>query len=597
MSEEINDLSLANFPDAFYPLVVVMGDRREERPKSKGDLLAYSMSSIDIIHLLTLGLKNVPVVTDKTFVLEDSRVLRDRFGDSNIITIGSPAVNLFSRQINEHQPFRFDIPEAAKQDLIKHEKFLDGIKYNQPALFIYKQIFEYGLGPEEIAKKFFNDDPEFKTRLHECTEIHGQFQRMQLNEKSWKFFIHNFDRPGISDPIDKRKHAVTTRSFNDFGLVSVAKNPFSKTKKYVISVAGIHGIATAHGVKLLSDPTNFAGRPCGGVFEVEFPEYGSWSTKMDEARVKWQTKSYSKTFPNINSTLVAAAPNHQFKKEFGVFVSSPYSKDDIEMKKLNEELGKICSQYFSGTQTAYSIKTSGKGTFPTVIQAQIVNSTAVIHLLNHFKAGVLFEVGLSIGSKKTAFLAWDEKFGAFKADALPELLSKLNVIRFNSSDVSTFSKTVIDEIIEPALEVKEDKKGLKTATGYIVKQSPKKPVDTATYAFISPRMSEHSGLVASICKNEFRHPVYAEKELLGENRLAKQCWGIGRAKASVFLLDDDDREGSILLGIARSLNRKCLLMRGGNLAMWNGEFAEVKHSTIVKDVEKGLRDFFNSIHE
>jgi len=47
---------LQGFPQDFQPLVVVVGDRREPRPKSIGDVLAYSVSTIDFMFLAELHL-------------------------------------------------------------------------------------------------------------------------------------------------------------------------------------------------------------------------------------------------------------------------------------------------------------------------------------------------------------------------------------------------------------------------------------------------------------------------------------------------------------------------------------------------------------
>ena len=590
----MNEISLIHFPEKFYPLVVVTGDRREERPKTKGDLLAYSMSVIDITYLLHLQLSNVAMVTDKTFVLEDDQTLKEEFGDMNLLVVGSPAVNLLARQMNDRHPFRFDISNVAKRDVVEHEKLLDKIKFNPTALHAYKQIFEHGLSPKEIADTYFRDSPDRPKLEQETEKVYEDFQSLRLNFRQWKFFIHNFDRPGIIDPMDGEKHAVMTNAYNDFGLVSVARNPYSNGNRYMISVAGIHGIATARGLSLLETPEkSFKERPCGGVFEVQFPEYGSWSEKLHKGQMKWQTRSYFKKYPFILDTLRAIANRKRRPvKKFGFFVSSPFSEKDKKYRALNDKLEKICKRYFAESATAYSVKTSGKGSFTTVIQKTISNSSALIHLLNGYRFGVLFEIGLSIGLKKHAFLVWDQKFGVFRSSELPELLSKLNVIRFNSSDEEDFSRIIVEDIIEPAQGIWEDQHGLKAAMGYIVKRLPKRSSLNKTFVYCSQSLSEYGKFIYDVCGDEFRIPALQEQDLRGENQLERYCYGIGSAKRGVFLLDEKDREGPILLGIARALEMNCVLLRETNLSMWHGDHKPTRPSTMVPDIQRGLRVFF-----
>ncbi|MFP5286690.1 MAG: hypothetical protein ACLGI9_13190, partial [Thermoanaerobaculia bacterium] len=72
------------------------------RPKTSGDLLAYSASTLDLLYLPKLQLPpNTLILSDKIFVIERPEIIRQLCREVNILTIGSPAVNLFSRRINE----------------------------------------------------------------------------------------------------------------------------------------------------------------------------------------------------------------------------------------------------------------------------------------------------------------------------------------------------------------------------------------------------------------------------------------------------------------------------------------------------------------
>jgi hypothetical protein len=108
--------SLACFPEAFHPIAVVVGDRREEEPETPGDVLAYPASSCDLMFLLELGLpKDTPIVSDKVFMTANDTHLRKRFGQVNLLIIGSPASNHLARKINQSAIFRFYIDPGVVQ--------------------------------------------------------------------------------------------------------------------------------------------------------------------------------------------------------------------------------------------------------------------------------------------------------------------------------------------------------------------------------------------------------------------------------------------------------------------------------------------------
>jgi len=111
---DVPHLSLANFPQAFLPLTIILGDRREWPLKSPGDLLAWSPSMLDVMHLHRLGLghaleqgKDVQIMSDKYFVDLDDDGLSVRLNDRHLLSIGSPAANLGTRFLNAGAFFPF----------------------------------------------------------------------------------------------------------------------------------------------------------------------------------------------------------------------------------------------------------------------------------------------------------------------------------------------------------------------------------------------------------------------------------------------------------------------------------------------------------
>ncbi|MFW9989632.1 MAG: hypothetical protein ACFFC3_13335 [Candidatus Odinarchaeota archaeon] len=591
--------NLTDFPDNFDPLIVVTGDRREDRPKTKGDLLAYSLSSIDITYLLNLGLKNVEIVTDKVFVLEDFSELKKRFGRTNILTIGSPAVNLLTRKINNSNLFYFNIPNNALSDERKHQIIFDEIKYDQLQLQIYKEIFERGLTPEEIIKQDLIDYADKRTLAINCKNLFDRFNNLNLAFKSWKPFIRNFDRPGIYDPFDKTIHGYSTRPYNDFGLISITLNPYSEGDFFIITVAGIHGIASAHGLRLLSDKDELELRPFGGVFEIIFPEYTAWSEKLKNAQIKWQTKAYSKDYYKI-SDIVEIIQSRTKKEEFGFFISTPFKKDDEYYKNLNEKIKNYLEEYFQNTETAYSLKYNRPNTFAKYIKNRIEGSYAIIHILNDYKPGVLFEIGLSIGLKKIAYLIWDKNINELNISELPKAIIDINIMIIDTSNETNLKEIIQDNIIKPSIQLKEEVNYNKLeTTGCIVEDVlQEKLSNNYLYLYISSSLTSYKKDATKIISDN-GYTTFADTELKGDGYIKEQCYGIINSKVNIFILDDQDLNGIVLLGVSAAIKKDltCVISKK-RIAMWDGKGCQFKEATIQDDINQRigifLRKVFNS---
>jgi hypothetical protein len=429
-----------------------------------------------------------------------------------------------------------------------------------------------------------------------CKQIYEEFMALNLTGKNWKQFIHNFDRTGIFDPFDNQKHATTTKHYNDFGILSIAKNPYSTSGHLVITIAGIHGIATALGAKLLANKDSLTDRPFGGIYEVQFPEYGTWSDKMEKAQIKWQTKPYRDRYNSLDSVLNLIEERNRHEDEFGFFVSSPYDEEDGYFKKLNESIKVICEQYFSLTETAYSINTSGEGFFPNVIEDRIKNSAAIIHILNNFKPGVLFEIGLSIGHKKRAHIVWDKKLGKLEYTKLPKTIEKINILQFDSSQEMDFRKTIIERVIQPSL----GRLGNHSRNGVFILEDalsnvPKAYDEKRSYIYISSTFNSYRDLIHKIL-DDFQSVAFDETELIGKDYINAQGYGMSNANRCIFLLDKKDNNGIILLGLACALEKNILLLRKDNISMWNGEFGPIREATIEQDVQTNIRQFLRRDH-
>ncbi len=300
---------LTNFPEAFEPLTIICGDRREPQPRTRGDIFAYSVSIADLTFLLRLGLqdKATTIRSDKLFVCMDEEYLRREFGKTNLLVIGSTAVNFAARAINNYSIFRFNLgPEMNYwQKQLRELKVL-----NDP--YILQVFWQMAQDPDNISPGLFEDKNLSSDQVKELTDM---VKRLPQGEKV-KYLMNEFRKPGYVDPADGVVHAQFTRQDNDFGVISLARNPFSDSTDYVcIMVGGIHGPGTAHALRALAED-NFKDHPYGGVIEVELDPFKAWPDRFEQAHWKWQTHKYTKVklLANLQNAIEQDPPKTVFSR-------------------------------------------------------------------------------------------------------------------------------------------------------------------------------------------------------------------------------------------------------------------------------------------
>jgi len=263
----------------------------------------------DLMFLPGLGLAGeqaVTIVSDKLFVMQDSASLAQMFGETNLLLIGSPAANFATRLINNKALFRFDLRArstawvdqiAAVAETLdqprKLEAFLRLIQQpNQVIRMAFQELgvseehLEGGVVPEVVKRLFALGDDEMRQLMVLKDDIFGKEK-----PADW---MNAFRKPGFVDPASQRLHGSATGPNIDFGVVSLARNPFAINDDYVcIIAAGIHGPGTAHAVKALTRHDLFEEHPLGGVIEVSLAKWTDWRTRFERVGWKWQTRPYT----------------------------------------------------------------------------------------------------------------------------------------------------------------------------------------------------------------------------------------------------------------------------------------------------------------
>lgn len=255
-----------DFPEAFGNIVIVTGDKREEKPKNAGDIGAYSASPIDDRWIWMLKGLNAETekVSDKEFVISNEARLRKKYGNRTLLVVGSPASNHLARIVNRQAVFRFNFHSQFAKEI---EDIVSNIKHLRD-FAILEQV------------KLANLD--------------------KLKSIMRKFYSY-----GIVDPVKGDVNGFAAAPDRDFATITFANNPYSEPSDLshpAIIVAGFHLPGTTHALKCLGlfrrasaeEELSFAQHPYGGVLEIKFNPELQWEDRMlEQVEYKWETSEYS----------------------------------------------------------------------------------------------------------------------------------------------------------------------------------------------------------------------------------------------------------------------------------------------------------------
>lgn len=303
--------SLADFP-GLDPLTIIMGDRRESRVTSAADCLIYSGSVTDAMFLphLWRGLEGASIKSDKLLVRMPQEYLEERvpeISERNLLIIGSPAVNWGARILNRGAifPFRIDSEVVGQSQVLLNDDRMQDEDFASEFWNLAQAADESGVHLDENELERLSD--EDRQQREEAAEL----VRQVLNGSTVKAVMNKFRTFGVLDPADQENHGTFFHSANDFAVVTLARNPYSKTGRHrAVICAGIHGPGTAAALReLLVNPATFKPRTLGAVLEVKLRTDLAWSERFDRAKVSPQTREYEPTtvLENIEKALEADA--------------------------------------------------------------------------------------------------------------------------------------------------------------------------------------------------------------------------------------------------------------------------------------------------
>lgn len=591
--------SLENFPENFQPLVIVTGDRREVPPQSRGDMLAYSVSNTDFMYLNFLNISDSLVLSDKQFVIDSEETLRQNFGSTNILVIGSPAVNLLARRINDQSVFRFSISEETKMEIEEQNEFMDKFTQFEDDLFIYYQCLEGVLKPENILARFVGLVPELGSLKIKAEQIVREFKKtricsdLQLYPRPIRYLMRKLGKPGIYDSLAGINRGDAIPLNKDYGMISVLDNPFSEKKgEYsIVFVAGVHGPGTALGLKLLSDNNAFNDHPYGGVYEIIVARFASFFEKFQQSNIRWETPAYK------NDKYTTASADLGIRKNIKVFLSSPGGKDDRMQRTFNMNLKNLLKEICKnkgltlGVEGPYTLAMGGGFDFWDAILKYKKECDFILHDVTDFARGVMVEIGFSFGRKKQYFLIWNlQKSPITNGDITktPSLLSTINIDRVDLSDLSGSREILRKKVVEKALE---DQRDFDCSSC----QDMEKRGGRESVFIYAREKSLSSYLEQELSERDFHRIV--EDESRKDLRICKICQVLRVSGFALIEISDKDPNSFIVLGMAKAIGIKILplsLDRYKNMDFqWAKDIVGYQIGSIRERLETPLAKFLN----
>jgi hypothetical protein len=558
MKKEDYMKTLKSFPEDFLPLVVVTGDRREVPPQSQGDLLAYSVSNTDFMYLNYLNIPNVIVQSDKQFVIENEDVLRKRFGETNILVIGSPAVNLLARRINDQSIYRFSVSEETKAELEEQNDFINKYIETDDDRFIYYQCLEGLVKIDSILARNVGLDPHIDELRLRAEKIVPEFMKtricadLQANPRPIRNLMHKLDKPGIFDSMAKINRGEAIPASKDYGLISILRNPFSESDDYyIIYVAGVHGPGTALGVKLLSEKNAFKDHPFGGIYEVNIDRFAEFFEKFQKSRAKWETRPYEE---QGNSPDEIIRKGHKIK----VFLSSPAGKDDgLQQqfnKRLKSNLNDTCKRMGIDLliEDAYSLPLGGRNDFWDAILDYEKDCNFILHDVTNTARGVMVEIGFSIGKRKQHYLFWNSEKST-KTDwaemHIPSLLPTANIDQIDLRTSRASKESIKKKVVEKAIS------NLNIPNCNLCESLSRNSNRRSAFVY-----ARESALLKYLDKELTDRRIYrvSEEESIEAKRICKICQVLRISDMAFVEVSNKDLNSLIILGMSKAIGVRTL---------------------------------------
>ena len=325
--------TLANFPEAFTNLVVIVGDYYGEInrfPEYHFELFRKSASNTVLTYLLQLGLpKDALILSDHLIMRAKETKRKELLADKNILVIGSPLVNIVSRFLTLRKSLIFNFVYRDKA-YSGYSDFYDNLEIklgNKPAVVrsFYKLMDKTkedikSIELKDVGEKIEHEDlNRIKEAIEELRELLGN------DEAKNKDVIELFNPIEIFSPFSPTFLSSSTDSkTKDYALITIGENPWSVSseesypKRSLVAVCGLNRISTAGAMKTLLDKEELEKHPLGGLILVDEPPDSRGLKEIFESTPDWITSKYS--LQDISKAIKnESQKSRENQKFFGLF--------------------------------------------------------------------------------------------------------------------------------------------------------------------------------------------------------------------------------------------------------------------------------------
>jgi len=239
---------------------VFTGDRREGEGRTRLDCLIGPAAISDLRWLCGLGVDAATeLILDKELTARPWDELVQAYGNRDIVSISSGAVNAMTGLLMDDMVFRFDVQSEARRAYRAFIRDMDHLE-NKSSLQTFRKCLAAAdhLGSSQDPAALLKEaglDPGLGSVAEDVASLLGGLTPAQFT---------SLFREGIIDPFTRLRYQHERA---DYAVISFARHPFGAREKVALVIAGTNGPATAGAIKLLATG-GIEGRPLGAVVRV-----------------------------------------------------------------------------------------------------------------------------------------------------------------------------------------------------------------------------------------------------------------------------------------------------------------------------------------
>lgn len=248
---------------------VFIGERREVRARTRLDALVEPAASSDLHWICGLGLDpSTEVIGDKELSLRPWDELVRRYGDRDVVSLSSGAVNAMTGLLVGDMVFRVDAMAEARAAYRSFVRTMDHLEDRDLLLAFQACLAAADLlgssGDAEALLEKAGLGRESLSVAEDVAELLGGSTPSQFT---------SLFRQGFLDPVMRRRYQPERE--DDYAVISFARHPFGAEDKVALVIAGTNGPATSGAIRLMATE-GIEAWPLGAIVRVS-QSAGGWS--------------------------------------------------------------------------------------------------------------------------------------------------------------------------------------------------------------------------------------------------------------------------------------------------------------------------------